>query len=271
MTQRDRILLGVVGLVALLGAFWFVVLTPKRKEVTALDAQLVEQQTRRDEALAAVAAGERARRTFGTDYAAVAKLGKAVTVGDQVPSLVYQLQTAAARSSIDFRVVKLRSGAAPATPAAAPTSPKSGVAATQAAAAVAPPGSTVGTAGFPTMPFTFKFEGDFFRMERMLSAVERFTQTTGADGTVRIDGRLLTVDGFAIGASKLRSFPYVQTTVAATAYVLPPGEDAFAGATPAGPATAGGSAAGSTTTASSGSAGSSTSQPATASVTGVTQ
>lgn len=235
MTQRDRTVLIVLGFAALLAGFWFGVLGPKRKEVKALDQQVTEQTTRRDEALAAVATGKQARENFGKDYAEVAKLGKAVPVTDQVPSLVYQIQSAADKTGVDFRVLKLRAGMG----ASAASAAASGVAANQAAAAVAPPGSSVGPAGFPTLPFTFKFEGEFFRMERMLSAVEQFTSTLGKTNGVTADGRLLTVDGFSIGASKLRHFPYISAAVTATAYVLPPGEGAFAGATPAGPATAG--------------------------------
>jgi hypothetical protein len=241
VTQRDRIVLAVIATAGILAAFWFGALAPKRKDAKALDTQIAQQETRRDEAMARVAAGEQARKRFAADYAEVARLGKAVPVGDQVPSLVYELQSAAAKNTIDFRAVKLRAGAtsAPAAPAATTTAGTGGVSATQAAAAVAPPGSQVGTAGFPTLPFTFKFDGDFFKMERLLSAIERFTSTLSSGDQVKVNGRLVTVDGFSIGASKQGGFPNIQAAITATAYVLPPGEDAFAGATPAGPATAG--------------------------------
>jgi hypothetical protein len=139
----------------------------------------------------------------------------------------------------------VRTGGAPAaaTSAAAPTPGSTD--ATQAAAAVAPPGSAVGTAGFPTMPFTFKFEGDFFKMERLFSDVERFTSTIPSGEDVEVRGRLVTVDGFALLQSRLYGFPRVTASVAATAYVLPPGEGAFDGATPDSP-TGSGAATGQT-------------------------
>jgi hypothetical protein len=248
VTQRDRIILGVVAGIAILAGFWFVVLTPKRKEAADLDTQITTQQERLDSANARISAGQAARKGFAEDYATVAKLGKAVPPSDQTPSLVYQLESTAKRHSVDFRTLKLRAqaggAAAPAAAQAAAaaaaangTTPAGGQAApTQAAAATAPPGAAVGPAGFPTLPFTFKFEGDFFRMERMLSAIERFTSTVASGDKVFVNGRLLTVDGFSIGESKLRPFPYIQASVTATAYVLPPDEGAFAGATPSGPA-----------------------------------
>jgi hypothetical protein len=178
--------------------------------------------------------GEQARRTFDEDYATVARLGKAVPVGDQTPSLLYQLEKVADSEDVDFRSMKVRSSGG-GTPPASSAAPASGSAAgstpgnvgsTQAAAAVAPPGSAVGAAGFPTMPFTFKFEGDFFDVERLFSQIERFTSTVPSGKQVEVRGRLVTVDGFSLIESKLHGFPRVNASVAATAYVLPPGEDA---------------------------------------------
>ena len=248
MTKRDRIVFGVVGAAALIAAFWMLVLAPKREQVADLKTQTTEETKRRDSALERVRAGEEARLNFADDYATVARLGKAVPVDDQTPSLLFQLQSVAEDQNVDFRTMRVRSagGAPPAAAAAQPASssgaqPATVPQATQAAAAVAPPGSAVGPAGFPTMPFTFKFEGDFFRMERMLSAIERFTSTIPTGEDVEVRGRLVTVDGFALIESKIWGFPRVNASVAATAYVLPADEGAFGAATPAAPSGSSGS------------------------------
>ena len=245
MTTRDRTVVAVIGIAALLAGFWMLVLKPKREEVASLKTQVTEETQRRDEALASVKAGETARRTFADDYATVARLGKAVPVGDQTPSLLYQLESVADANSVDFRSMEVRSSGAgaPASSSGNGSAPKPGnvPAATQAAAAVAPPGSTVGPAGFPTMPFNFQFEGDFFRMERLFSAIERFTTTLPTGDDVDVRGRLVTVDGFSLVASRIHGFPRVHASVAATAYVLPPGEGATLGADPSAPDTTGSS------------------------------
>ena len=227
MTKRDRIVVSAVALLALLAGFWMLVLAPKRERVAELKEQTAQETKRRDTALAQVRTGEDARRTFAEDYATVARLGRAVPVTDQTPSLLYQLQSAAGAQGIDLRAMKVRQ--------AAGAPPSSVSSATQAAAAVAPPGSTVGSAGFPTMPFTFKFEGDFFRMERLFSSIEKFTSTIPSGEDVDVLGRLITVDGFALSQSKIYGFPRVTASVAATAYILPPDEGAFGGATPGSP------------------------------------
>lgn len=245
MTKRDRTVLCVIGVAAVLAGFWMLVLKPKREEAAELKTQVTAETQRRDEALARVRAGEEARRSFADDYATVARLGKAVPVGDQTPSLLYQLESAARGQAVDFRSMKVRAGGSSAAASAAGNgsapSPGSVPSATQAAAAVAPPGSTVGPAGFPTMPFTFKFEGDFFRIERLFSAIERFTSTIPSGDDVDVRGRLVTVDGFSLIESRLHGFPRVNASVAATAYVLPPGEGATLGADPSVPAASGAS------------------------------
>jgi hypothetical protein len=239
VTKRDRTLLAVIGIAGLLAGFWMLVLKPKREEVAELKKQVTAETQRRDEALARVRAGEEARRTFADDYATVARLGKAVPVGDQTPSLLYQLEQVADANAVDFRSMKVRSSGAPssATSSSAQPVPQ----ATQAAAAVAPPGSSVGPAGFPTMPFSFQFEGDFFRMERLFSAIERFTSTIPSGEDVDVRGRLITIDGFSLNESKIHRFPRVSASVAATAYVLPPGEGAALGVQAGAPAARGSS------------------------------
>jgi hypothetical protein len=250
VTKRDRIVLGVIGAAALIAGFWFLALAPKRERGAEVREQVTKEESRRDEALARIRAGEEARKSFADDYGTVARLGKAVPVGDQTPSLLYQLQSSAEANDVDLRVMKVRTGGGAAAAAAsapgngAPAAPTSVPEATQAAAAVAPPGSAVGSAGFPTMPFTFKFEGDFFRMERLFSSIERFTSTIPSGEDVDVRGRLVTVDGFALFKSRVNGWPRVNASVAATAYVLPPGEGAFDGADASGPA--GGGAPGQT-------------------------
>jgi hypothetical protein len=261
VTSRDRIVGLVVGAVALLGAFWFLALSPKRKDAADLSAKITQAQQRLDTARQSVATATAARKRYDVDYAAVAKLGKAVPADDDVASLVYQLNHVSQDAHIDFRSIKLNSSGATPPPAAPPvaqaaavasasgdsssssssststtssstTPPATGVPASQTAAAGLPPGSTVGSAGFPTMPFSFVFDGSFFDMEHFFSGIQRFATLDGDQLSVR--GRLLTVDGFTLTASRF-GFPKVKASINATAYLVPQDQGATGGATPAGP------------------------------------
>jgi hypothetical protein len=275
MTTRDRLVIVGVLLMAALAGFWFLGLAPKRKEAGDLQGQIATQTQQLTTAQAQAATARQAKARYNDDYAAVAKLGKAVPKSDALPSLVYQLQSVAHSARIDFTSLKISGGggqgptpaaaAAPTPtaasgganpsasasggssatpPASAPATP-SPAPATQAAAATLPPGATVGSAGFPTMPFSFVFSGTFFDMERFFGDVQRFVRVDGKQ--VDADGRLLSVDGFSLVAGP-GGFPNVKANVVATAYLRTPADDSTSTAATGAAATA---AAGSTGTGSS--------------------
>ena len=184
MTARDRIVLDRRRAVGLLGGFWFLALAPKRNEASrsrrrsprqqqSLDRRAPPARRRGATAKAPLRARLRDRRPprqgrAGRRRRAVARL---------------PAPDGRAGANVDFRSLKLdrlgELGAPPTlrpdrrgrrrrvrgrqTNGASPTRrPRTTAPATQAAAAALPPGATVGAAGFPTMPFTFTFEGSFF-------------------------------------------------------------------------------------------------------------
>jgi hypothetical protein len=268
VTQRDRIVVMVVIAVVALGGFWMLALKPKRKEATSLGQKVEQAQQRVDAAQAQVTAGEAARARYARNYATVARLGKAVPIDDDVPSLVYQLDSTAKESGVDFRKVKLSANAGAA--AAPPTSAAQGAAATQdkaqdkaasqtgedaganaaasngsqppapgapadptqSATAALPPGATVGEAGLSTMPFNFTFEGSFFKLSDFLTKLESYISARRRSVDVR--GRLLLVNGISLNAAS-KGFPTMTASIAAQAYLLPVDQGLFDGASPAGP------------------------------------
>jgi hypothetical protein len=262
VTARDRTVLIVVGLLAILGGFWFLAISPKRKQAADVATQLTAAQGRLDVAQAGAATAEAARKRYSEDYATVARLGKAVPVDDDVPSLVYQLEQTARANHVDFRSIKMTGSASPAVAPTAPapaaaggkstgsTTAGSGAATASTLTSALPPGATVGTAGFPTMPFSFDFNGSFFNMQRFLKAIDGLTTVSGK--RISVKGRLLTVDGVGLKAGP-KGFPDVDATVVATAYLLPADEGltGTTGTTASGTATASTSGApGATATAS---------------------
>ena len=89
MTQRDRIVIGVVALVVAVAGYWMLALKPKRDQAAKLGKQLDQAHQRLDQAQSDLRAGQAARAGYAANYAAVARLGKAVPSDDDVPSLVY--------------------------------------------------------------------------------------------------------------------------------------------------------------------------------------
>ena len=170
MTRRDRNVLFVVGLAAIIGAFWFLVLSPTRKDSSDLDKQIVTQQQRLTDAEAKLATAQKAKAGYQADYAAVAELGQAVPADDDIASMVYQLdKTAKSGHRLPLgearhdRFERLERG--------------------DASTVQLPPGAAVGAAGFPSLPFSFSFDGSFFEMKKFLASVDRLTRVNDNTST----------------------------------------------------------------------------------------
>jgi hypothetical protein len=238
MTTRDRTMLLVLALAAVVAAGWFLVLAPMRDESGSLSSQIGVQRQTLDAALADVSAGTQARRRYARDYATVARLGAAVPEDDNVASLLVQVQHAASSTDVDFRSLKVGQGsgvAAPAPPPPTATTTDGTAAATQATTATLPPGALVGPAGFPTMPFAFTFTGDFFHMSDFIGRLERFLVVRNR--RLSVSGRFMTIDGIGLDAAP-QGFPKIEASVAATTYLLPATQGLTDGATASGPAAA---------------------------------
>lgn len=268
MNFSPRSLLGLVPVVLILGAFWFVVLAPARSEVKATQAQVLEATARRDAAAATAAAAEQARLSYRRDYASVRSLAEAVPPDEDVAALVRGLDSIARANKLDVRTIALNDAVAeePAPEAAAPpaegatggeggapaktdapagtapsagteapagTAPPAGTDAPAGAVAQAPPGAAVGEAGLLTMPFTFTAEGDYLSLQRFLKGLH--ARAGNRNGKLRVDGRLLTIDGFSFVAGR-KGFPQLTALVSATAYLEPDPGDVIAHSTQRTPA-----------------------------------
>jgi hypothetical protein len=272
MTRRDAYTLVGVLILACIAGFWFMLLAPKRNELTKLDTQITESESALQSAQAEARQFAQARQNFPTDYTTVARLGKAVPADPDTPSLVVQLDRAAKEAGVDFRKLTLQSGggteATPSTPApAAPstdtsagsgatgaagatgdagtTGAASGTAGAAAASAPAPANATltptaplgvdVGPAGLSVAKYDLVFQGSFYRMADLLHNVRALVQRRNRQLVVA--GRLISVGGMALVKGDA-GFPQVKATIAATVYLVPPSQGLFAGATSAGPADA---------------------------------
>jgi hypothetical protein len=235
VTRRNSILIVAVAFIAAAGAFWMLVLAPKRDEAATLSKQITAKQAALSAAEAEVASYEKARRAYPGNYTKIARLGKAVPIDDDVRSLLIQLNSAAEKSKVDFRTINLeQSGGAAPTPGAG-GSPAAG-------AAPAPPGSSsVGSAGFATMPFSFEFKGSFFKLGQFFNRLDRFVKVK--NNNVDVTGRLLLLNSISLAPDSLQGFPVITAQVKASSYLLPGTQDLLEGASAAGPTAAAAAAA----------------------------
>jgi hypothetical protein len=195
MSERNRLFVGLAVTVGAIIAVWVYALAPKREQAAGLATRVAQAERARDDALTRAGAADRARAGYDKDYSTVARLGKAVPENADVPSLVYQLETAARRAKVDFRAVSVLDT----TPEPQPTT-----------TAVKPGG------GIQPAPFSFKFEGSFFGLEKLLSRVDRFSSVKGTQ--ISVNGRLLTIDGLTLNPGRA-GLPQIQGLVTARAYV----------------------------------------------------
>jgi hypothetical protein len=274
-SDRDRKIVMFVVPVLVLLAFWFLLMSPKREELTKADEDLTKQEQRRDAAQAEVAAAEVSKNTFAADYAQLVKLGKAVPTNVDLPTVIVQLQSAADGTGIEFTRIALgdREAAGAATPPQPPAAPgqESGGQPAPAAAGGAQAGSAPGGAvesagnavndanstataregaapggGAPAAapgaapPALESMPLDLEFHGSFFKLADFFHSMKRfvrvANRRIQIRGRLLTVESLSF-KSDPQDFPKLIATMQATVYLSPKAQGATAGATPQGPAT----------------------------------
>jgi hypothetical protein len=237
MSTRDRYILIALVIVGGLGAIWFMALSPKRKEAAQLDKDIAAAQLQLDQSKQEKVTFAQAQLSFPRMYASLGRLGKAVPPNEDVPSLLVQLNHAAAQANVDFRSVELKVDEAAAAPVAPPPPPAEGAAAgaTGASGATGATGAdgasisgsaTVAPVEFQKVPFEYKFKGSFYNLEQLIHNINGLVDRRNQE--LAIAGRLITIEGFAMTRGKI--------TVLATSYMLPADQGLFGGATPQAPA-----------------------------------
>jgi Tfp pilus assembly protein PilO len=126
VTDRDRKIMIALVPVVILVAYWFLLLAPKREEASTASQELSAQQQRLDDARARLEAAQGAKQTFDASYAQIVRLGKAIPSTVDMPSLLVQLDAAAAGTGIHFTKIATGDRVQAAAPAATTTPPAAG-------------------------------------------------------------------------------------------------------------------------------------------------
>jgi Tfp pilus assembly protein PilO len=220
--KRTNLMVGAMLLVAVVaGAFWVLLLSPKREEASKLDAQVTQLEGSLAQHEGEIASAEEARGEFPTDYQHLVVLGKAVPGEDETASLLVQVNHIASDAGVRFQTLSLEA------------SGSETVSATEAAASLTPLGAAVGPAGLAVMPYKLAFTGNFFTIADFIKGLDSLVETTNEG--VGVDGRLITVNGFSLAEDSEAKFPDLQANFSVTTYLTPPSEGTTAGASPIGP------------------------------------
>jgi Tfp pilus assembly protein PilO len=249
MSAGNRTIVAMLVAAALAVGFWILLLGPKRQQASdlgqtasKLKQSLAADRAKADEALAA-------RKGFPHDYQQLVVLGKAVPSDDETASLLVSMMHISGKAGVSFREIELKASESEAsTPEAAtapaesspssstPASTPAPAAPTEAAAATLPLGASIGPAGLDAMPYSLKFLGRFSHVADFIQGLDSLVKT--ANSKVKVDGRLVTVNGFSLSSTGALPFPFVEANFAVTTYLTPPDQGTTAGATSEAPAPA---------------------------------
>lgn len=233
MTGRDRMVLMVVGAIAVLAAAWVLVVSSEQKRASEVGSKVEAARSALSAARSKVAEAQQAQRDYAATYASILSLGEAVPADREVPSLVYELDHASGKDEVNFESIVAASGGG----------------GSSSSSATASAASALG--GFQQLPFTFSFLGSYEQLYKLIGRLQGFT-VSNQNGSVRVKGRLLSIEGLTLTRNEATgSSSSLKATVTATAYVLPPNQTLTAGAsptTPAGASSTAGSSSGSAAT-----------------------
>ena len=241
MTTRDRIVIIVLAALAVVAAAWLLAVAPEREQAAKLSAQVSAARSQLATAESGVSSARSAQAGYTAAYASLVSLGKAVPTGQEVPSLIYQLEQASNQKRVEFNSITTSGGAGGSSSGSSSAT------------------STAAGAGFTPMPFTFTFNGSFFDLYHLFQQLNGFALRTTSGG-LQVSGRLLTIQSVKLAPASSAGTGTGQSsggqltgTITATAYVLPASQGLTGGATAASPAgatqaTSGSAPASSTTT-----------------------
>lgn len=262
MNTTNRTLIFLLLAVAGAAVFWFLMLSPKKDEIAALDEQIAQLHSSIAESQQATATGKQAQESFNSDYAQLVTMGKAVPDGDEQAALLVQLNQLGIRNDTFFSSITMDSSGssapAPAAPAPSPatvepsaTAPpgestdpatQTAVPATEVSVAALPIGAEVGSAGLGTIPYSLLYRGNFFKLADFIASIDGLVETAD-DGRIKVNGRLMTINGFSLNpAEDEGDLSSLSGNFSITSFVTPAAQGLMAGATPAGPGTGGESA-----------------------------
>ena len=150
MSARDRLVLMAIAALAVLGAVWMLAVSPARKQASTLDGEVASVRGQLATVQGELAGATSVRARYGSAYASLVSLGKAVPTSAEVPGLMYTIDQAANHRKVQF--TSISNGGASGSSASHSSSPPSSPAASGAAAQ---------GAGLKQMPFTFIFSGSY--------------------------------------------------------------------------------------------------------------
>ena len=188
LRPRDRVVLAVVAVVAVLGAYYLLALKPERQKASALQSQITTQQQALAAAQQSYNVGRAARASLNSDGAEWAALKVAVPEQSDIPGLLRTLEKNAKSVKVSMQAISL-SGSGTSSPAPSTPAPATSATGTTAAAATATP-----------VPIQLTFAGGYVALNRLVRKLGGLVRVAG--GKVHATGPLLNINTVALTGTK---------------------------------------------------------------------
>ncbi len=241
--STERLITVIAGVIVVLAAYWFLLLSPKLQTNRDLGQQVASLRASAAQAEQAAATGAAEKRGYHKNYASLVRLGKAVPADSDTPSFLTQVSGISDRAGIELDGLTLGESSASGTPAPTTTSATTTAPATETAAALLPLGASVGPAGLAVMPYDVTFKGDYFQTAKLIGGLDglvhlRKSKQTADFSDPRPSGRLATINSFSLSSNMepgAAASSVLDGTLSMTTYLAPPDQGLTGGATASSP------------------------------------
>ena len=191
MSSRDKILIGVVAIVAVIGGAWMGVVKPKREDARQIETQITAARSDLAGVSARAASYRAARDRLRKHPQAFEKAGRALPSRVSMPELLRTLTRTARGTGVTMGELNVGNDAGG--------------------------GASSSTPGISSVGLQLSFDGDFLALHRYLERLERFVQVSSKDVAAR--GRLVALNNVQLSSGDSG----LTAKVGATVYVLQPG------------------------------------------------
>jgi hypothetical protein len=202
LRPRDRIVLGAILVLGLIGGFYMLVLKPQQKTASSLTSKIAAQRQALSQEQSAYAAGRAAQSSLKATSGQWAALRRAVPDTSDIPALLRVLERNANAVHVKMTAIQLSGSSTAATPAT-PATPSSPTGATAAAAA---PAAT-------SVPLQLTFSGGYTSLNSLVRRLDGMVVVSGT--SVHASGPLLSISNVSLSGS-----PKLTVQLTATIYQL---------------------------------------------------
>lgn len=181
LRPRDRIALGAVLILALMGAFYLLALKPERQQASTLATAIAGQRQALTTAQSNYATGRAAQASFKASAPEWAALRKAVPDTSDIPALLRVVEANAKAVHVQMQAISLSGSAA---------------------SAAATPTPVPSTSGATSVPLQLTFAGGYTALHNLVRHLDGLVVVSG--GKVHATGPLLSIGSVSLsGAPKL--------------------------------------------------------------------